>query len=51
MRDNLHDQSSVEKDPYIVNDFEPSSIKEFSGAMRFSAIILEIDKNWKNVPK
>ena len=34
MRDNLHDQGSTIIDPYIVSDFEPSSIKEFSGAMR-----------------
>ena len=49
IRDNLHDQGSAEKDPYIVSDFEPSSIKVFSGAMRLSANISEIDKNWKNV--
>ena len=47
----LHDQFIAKIDPNIVRDFEPSCIEEFSGAMRFSAIILEIDKNWKNVPK
>ena len=51
MRDNLHDQGSAIIDSYIVSDFEPSSIKEFSGVMRFFANISEIDKNWKNVPK
>ena len=51
MRDNLHDQGSAVIDPYIVSDFEPSSIEEFSGSMRFSVNISEIDKNWKNVPK
>ena len=51
MRDNLHDQGSAVIDPYMVSDFEPSSIKEFSGSMRFSVKISEIDKNWKNVPE
>ena len=47
----LHDQGIAKIDPNIVRDFEPSSIEEFSGAMRFSANISEIDKNWRNVPK
>ena len=37
MRDNLHDQGSADKDPYIVSVLQPSSIEEFSGTMRFSA--------------
>ena len=40
----LHDQGSAEKKTYIVNDFEPSLTKEFSGAMRFSAVFLKIEK-------
>ena len=37
----LHDQGSADKDPYIVSVLQPSSIEEFSGAMRFIAVISE----------
>ena len=44
LRDFIHDQGSAEKQPYIVSDFEPSLAKEFSGSMRFNALISEICK-------
>ena len=41
LRDFIHDQGFVEKDPNIFRDFEPSGMEEFSSAMRFSANISE----------
>ena len=41
MPDNLHDQGIAVLDPNIFRDLEPSSIKEFSGAMRFPANIIK----------
>ena len=38
LRDFIHDQGFVEKDPNIFRDFEPSGMEEFSGAMRLSGI-------------
>ena len=49
--DFLHDQGSALMDPNIFRDFEPSSIEEFSGAMRFTTNISKIGKNWQNVAK
>ena len=51
LRDFIHDQGSAEKDPNIVSDFEPSSIEEFSGAMRFSANIIKNRKKLEKCPQ
>ena len=41
LRDFIHDQGFVEKDPNTFRDSEPSGMEEFSGAMRFSANLSE----------